>query len=262
MNRIDQVFKTKKEGILSVYFTAGFPEAGDAVRIMECLEEAGADMLEVGMPFSDPVADGPVIQESNRVALENGMSIALLLDQLEGIREKVKLPIILMGYLNPIVQYGVEKFCKQCHAIGIDGLIIPDLPMTEYREMYQSVFESYRLHPVFLITPQTSEERIRMTDKQSKGFIYMVSSASTTGAKEGIAASQEAYFQSVKAMKLDTPTLIGFGISNRETFGKACENAQGAIIGSAFIQVLAQSKNIPEDIRAFIQSIKTTNPAS
>lgn len=255
-NRIDQLFEKKRERILSVYFSAGYPNLDDTADIMKYLEESGADIIEVGIPFSDPVADGPTIQESNKIALDNGISLKLIFEQLSEIRNSVKIPIILMGYINPVLQFGLEAFCAKCKDVGVDGLILPDLPMQEYLDEYKSTFEAYGLLNIFLITPQTSEDRIREIDKNSKGFIYMVSSASTTGAKAGISHGQEAYFERVNQMKLGNPTLIGFGISNKSTFDRACQYASGAIIGSAFINVLREAKNVKTDIASFIQSVK------
>ncbi|MDJ1479058.1 tryptophan synthase subunit alpha [Cytophagaceae bacterium YF14B1] len=255
-NRIIQLFEQKKNDILNVYFTAGFPKLEDTRLILQTLADAGADIIEIGMPYSDPVADGPTIQASNDKSLENGMSLKKLFEQLEGIRQYTQVPILLMGYLNPVVQYGVERFCEKCKEIGVDGLILPDLPMYEYLDSYKSVFEKNNLLNIFLITPQTSESRIRQIDEVSKGFIYMVSSASITGAKSGIAEEQEVYFKRVQQMKLANPTLIGFGISNHSSFTKACQYANGAIIGSAFIKVLEQSNDLKTDITDFVQGIK------
>lgn len=255
MNRIDQLFETKQERILNVYFTAGYPALNDTVTVMESLQNAGVDLIEVGIPFSDPVADGPTIQESNGVALDNGMTLKLLLEQLEGIREKVKIPFVLMGYINPIVQYGIEAFCAKCQEIEVDGLILPDLPMFEYLDTYKPIFDQHGLYNIFLITPQTSEARIREIDDNSNGFIYMVSSASTTGAKSSISKNQAAYFARIKGMNLKNPTLIGFGISNAETFDKACANANGAIIGSAFIKALAGEGELNQKVEQFVKSV-------
>ena len=256
MNRIEELFNKKSQRVLNVYFTAGYPKLNDTVAILESLEQSGADLIEIGIPFSDPIADGPTIQESNGIALGNGMTLKLLLEQLEGVREKVNIPIVLMGYINPIVQYGIEAFCKKCGEVGVDGLILPDLPMFEYMEVHKPTFEKHGLLNILLITPQTSDARIREIDQNSSGFIYMVSSASTTGAKTGISDEQEAYFARVKAMNLKNPTLIGFGISNKETFDKACKNANGAIIGSAFIKAISQDGEMTENINEFIRSVK------
>lgn len=256
MNRIDQLFKDKSEKILSIYFTAGYPQLDDTVPIIKALEEAGADIIEIGVPYSDPVADGPTIQESNMVALSNGMSLKKLFEQLKDIRTQVKLPIILMGYLNPIMQYGMEAFCIKCQEIGIDGIIVPDLPMQQYLDEYKELFDRYDLRNTFLISPQTSEKRIREIDEFSDGFIYMVSSHSITGAKSGVTSEQIDYFKSINAMNLNSPRLIGFGISDHDTFEKASSYSNGAIIGSAFIKVLQNSENLTDDIKSYIQEIR------
>ncbi|WP_373399644.1 tryptophan synthase subunit alpha [Algoriphagus halophilus] len=255
MNRIHKLFNTKKDRVLSIYFTAGFPKLGDTLPIMEAIQEGGADIIEIGVPYSDPVADGPTIQESNMVALENGISMKKLFAQLEGFREKIKLPVVLMGYLNPIMQYGMVAFCMKCQEVGIDGLILPDLPMQQYLDEYKELFEQYGLVNTFLISPQTSEARIREIDEHSNGFIYMVSSHSITGAKAGISEEQIAYFKRVKAMGLQNPRLIGFGISDSETFSKASEYSNGAIIGSAFIKVLKNAKDLNQDIQAYLKEV-------
>ena len=259
MNRIQSKVQTNKfnggnsKKILSIYFTAGYPNLNDTVSIIEKLEQSGVEMVEIGMPFSDPLADGPTIQQSGTKALQNGMSTEILFSQLQNIRKKVSIPLIIMGYFNPILQYGVEEFCRKCSEIGIDGLIIPDLPVDVYHEHYKTIFKKYNLVNVFLITPQTSEERIKFIDSISDGFIYMVSSASTTGAKNTIGRDQEKYFAKIAAMQLKTPQIVGFGISNKETFDQATENTKGAIIGSAFVKFL--SENSIENIPTFIQSI-------
>ncbi|MCK5678330.1 MAG: tryptophan synthase subunit alpha, partial [Flavobacteriaceae bacterium] len=217
------------------------------------LEKSGVEMIEIGLPFSDPLADGPTIQESSTQALKNGMTTEILFSQLENIRESVKIPLLIMGYFNPILQYGIEKFCKKCVEVGIDGLIIPDLPIDVYHEEYQAIFEKYDLINVLLITPQTSDKRIRFIDSISRGFIYMVSSASTTGAKNTFGESQTNYFERIKKMNLKTPQIVGFGISNKETFLQATKTTKGAIIGSAFVKFLKE--NTIENIPIFIQSI-------
>jgi len=242
--------------VLSVYFSAGYPNLDDTGAIIEYLEHAGADMVEIGMPFSDPIADGPTIQESNRIALENGMSLKVLFSQLRDLRSRVELPVLLMGYINPVLQYGIEAFCEKCREVGIDGVILPDLPLMEYTEFYRDIFDKYDLINIFLITPQTSSERIRAIDHVSRGFIYMVSSSSTTGSRSTISDEQETYFANVKAMNLKNPTLIGFGISGHDTFDRACAHASGAIIGSAFINTLHQSTDLQKDIVGFIHSVK------
>ncbi|MFY0608581.1 MAG: tryptophan synthase subunit alpha [Cyclobacteriaceae bacterium] len=256
MNRIDQAFIDKERDLLNVYFTAGHPELEDTLTIAKALNDAGADLIEIGLPFSDPIADGETIQVSSHQALENGMSIAKLLDQLAELRPTVQVPVLLMGYINPILQYGFEKFCARCNEVGVDGLILPDLPMYEYEEMYAEVLEKYGLYNVFLITPQTSDERIRKIDELSKGFIYMVSSASTTGAKSGISDTQIEYFKRIAAMKLKNRKLIGFGISDNDSFTKACQYADGAIVGSAFIKQLSADKT-SASIQHFVQNIKS-----
>lgn len=255
-NRIEQLFEKRKGRILSVYFTAGFPKLNDTLPIMRYLQEAGADIIEVGIPFSDPVADGPTIQESNKQALDNGITLKMLFHQLATMRKEITVPVILMGYINPVIQYGVEAFCRSCKEVGVDGVILPDLPMQEYLDEYKTTFESYGILNIFLITPQTADSRIKVIDGNSNGFIYMVSSASTTGAKGGITDEQIRYFSRIQAMKLKNPTLIGFGISDNETFEQACSHASGAIIGSAFINVLRNAKDLKSDISAFIKSVK------
>jgi len=254
-NRINQLFQSKKDNILSVYFTAGYPNLDDTATIIQTLEKNGVDLIEIGMPFSDPVADGPVIQNSSTVALKNGMSIKKLFQQLTSIRQSVKIPLILMGYLNPVIQFGVEEFCKKCKEVGIDGLILPDLPLSVYEEEYQALFEQYGLHNVLLITPQTSEARIRQIDEASNGFIYMVSSSSTTGAKDKVSDFHQEYFERVNQLELKNPRLIGFGISNHETFANACKYASGAIIGSAFVKALEQEISVEERISRFVNRI-------
>ena len=237
-NRINKLFQEKDKNILSVYFTAGYPALNDTKNIIQELVKSGVDLIEIGMPFSDPVADGPVIQGSSLVALQNGMSVHKLFEQLKGIRRSIDIPLILMGYINPVLQYGVDAFCQKCNEIGIDGLIIPDLPLPVYEDEYKSIFETNNLHNIFLITPQTSDERLRKIDGASSGFIYMVSSNSTTGAKEGVSDFQNSYFERISKFGLKNPRLIGFGISNAKTFQNACRYSHGAIIGSAFVKAL------------------------
>lgn len=257
MNRITQLFKNKSKNILNVYFTAGFPKLDDTLTIIETLEKAGVDLVEIGMPYSDPVADGETIQQSNQIALENGMTIKLLFEQLAPLRQKCNVPIVLMGYINPVIQFGVEKFCQKCQEVGIDGLILPDLPIAEFEEEYKAIFEKYGLLNTFLITPQTSEARIRQIDNiTSDGFIYMVSSASITGSTSGITPEMENYFNRINAMNLKNPRLIGFGIKDNATFTKACEYANGAIIGSQFIRVLQNATDLKADIKDYISSVK------
>jgi tryptophan synthase alpha chain len=256
MNRIDKLFREKKAHILSVYFTAGYPCLDSTARIVRALSDSGADMIEIGMPFSDPMADGPVIQRSNEKALQNGMTLKLLFDQLSDIRNGVKIPLLLMGYLNPVIQFGVENFCIQCKRIGIDGVILPDLPPLVYYEEYLRIFNKYNIHNILLISPQSSSERISTIDKISRGFIYMVSSSSVTGSKGNFSEDQMAYFKRVSEMNLVNPCLIGFGISNRETFINAGKYARGGIIGSAFVKILAMNGTETENISQFIKEIK------
>ena len=252
MNRIDKIFQGDQK-ILSIYFSAGHPSLNDTVPILSALQDSGVDLVEIGLPFSDPLADGPTIQKSSTQALSNGMTTQKLFEQLENIREQIHIPLVLMGYLNPIMQYGITAFCQKCQQIGIDGLIIPDLPVDRYHEDYQSLFDQYGLYNMFLITPQTSEERIRYIDRVSNGFIYMVSSASVTGAQNHFGAHQVSYFKRIGSMGLKTPLVVGFGISNAETYRAATQYSRGAIIGSAFIKFL-EEKGI-DGIPNFINNI-------
>jgi len=243
------------ERVLSIYFTAGFPHLEDTILVMEAIQAGGADIIEIGVPYSDPIADGPTIQDSNKIALDNGMSMKVLFEQLKGFRAKIHIPVVLMGYLNPIIQFGMEDFCKKCKEVGIDGLIVPDLPMQQYLDEFKSLFEEYGLVNTFLISPQTSEKRIREIDENTDGFIYMVSSHAITGAKSGISEEQIIYFKRVQEMNLKNPRLIGFGISDAETFTTASRYSHGAIIGSAFIKTVKDSKNLSEDIKNYLQSV-------
>ena len=253
MNRINKKLQENKK-LLSIYFTAGFPSLNDTVSIIKELEKNGVDMLEIGLPFSDPLADGPTIQESSTQAIENGMTTNLLFEQLKEIRKTVQIPLIIMGYFNPIIQFGVEKFCQKCNEIGIDGLIIPDLPLEEYLLEYQEIFEKYNLKNVFLITPQTSNERILEIDSVSDSFIYMVSTAAVTGSLIGFGNEQMNYFERISNLNLKNPQIIGFGINNKETFSQATLHQKGAIIGSAFVKFL--KNNSIDKIRLFLQKIK------
>lgn len=254
-NRINTLFTNKKDSILSIYFTAGYPNLKDTITIIQTLEQSGVDMIEIGMPFSDPLADGPVIQRSSTMALQNGMSIPTLFEQLKSIRESVKIPLILMGYINPVMQYGIEKFADKASKIGIDGVIIPDLPMNEYLKDYKTTFDQFNLRNIFLITPQTSLERIQLIDFHSDGFIYMVSSSSTTGSKNTSQNDQMDYFEKIKRMKLKNATMIGFGIHDNKSFENACQFANGAIIGTAFINAL-NTATVQKSAVDFIQSIR------
>ena len=253
MNRIDK--KLGEEGkLLSIYFTAGYPNLNDTKDIIIKLQESGVDMVEIGLPFSDPLADGPTIQDSSTIAIKNGMNTNKLFDQLKGIRDEVSIPLIIMGYFNPMLQYGVEAFCKKCNEIGIDGLIIPDLPIDYYESNYKSIFEKNQLYNMFLIAPQTSDERIKKIDSISNGFIYMVSSSSITGSKNSFSSEQINYFERIEKMNLKTPRIIGFGVGNKETFNTVVKYSKGAIIGSAFIKNIRE--NGVESIASYIDSIR------
>jgi tryptophan synthase alpha chain len=255
MNRIDRLFETKKAGILSVYFTAGYPSVDSVEEIILLLEENGVDMIEIGIPYSDPLADGPVIQETSKEAIAGGMTIETLLQQLKDIRKKVNIPLLLMGYLNPVLQYGFERFCKKAAEAGIDGLIIPDLPLREYKAHYEKVVTGNNLKNIFLITPDTSDERISEIDDCSTGFIYMVSSASTTGRTKGFRDKDLEYFRRISSMKLKNPLLAGFGIHNRETLEQVSNYCRGAIIGSAFMRSL-KANGIEGGVTEFFKSIQ------
>jgi tryptophan synthase alpha chain len=248
MNRITQLFETRRQDILSVYFTAGYPSLHDTPAILEALESHGVHMAEIGIPFSDPMADGPVIQQSSMQALRNGMTLRRLFAQLGDIRRTVSMPLILMGYLNPVMQYGFEAFCRSCEAVGVDGMIIPDLPFADYMVDCRAAAESHGLKVIMLITPETSDERIRLIDEHTDGFIYMVSSAAVTGAQQDFDEARQAYFRRIRAMRLRNPCMIGFGISNRATFEAATASAAGAIIGSRFIQLLGETASPAEAV--------------
>ena len=256
MNRIDKTLK-ENDNILSIYFTAGYPHLKSTTEIIKNLVSAGTDMIEIGLPFSDPLADGETIQMSSKIALDNGMSSKILFDQLKGIRNHVNIPLIIMGYFNPIFQFGVEEFCKKCNEIGIDGLIIPDLPIDIYLTKYKPIFEKNQLQNIFLITPQTSDERIEYIDKNSAGFIYVVSSSSITGSTNKFNENSLNYFKRLEKMRLSTPKIIGFGISNNENFSIASKYSKGCIVGSAFIKYL-QNNGI-NSIKMFVDEIKNVN---
>ena len=255
MNRIDSLFNQKKQSVLNVYFTAGYPQLNSMADVLSSLQDNGADIIEIGMPYSDPLADGPVIQQSNMIALDNGMSIPVLFDQLKNIRTTIHLPIILMGYMNPILQFGLKNFCEAAAAVGVDGVIIPDLPMVEYEEFYKDYFIDNAISNIFLVTPQTSEERIRKIDDLSNGFIYLLSSSSTTGKNLTVSNEADAYFSRIREMNLKNPTMIGFGISDQKSFNKAAEYTRGAIVGSAFVKFL-DTENALQRIPEFINSIR------
>ncbi len=253
MNRIQQKLQEDKK-LLSIYFSAGFPSLNDTVSIIQDLEKNGVDFIEIGLPFSDPLADGPTIQESSTIALKNGMTTEILFNQLKDIRKSVNIPLIIMGYFNPMLQYGVEAFCTKCEEIGIDGLIIPDLPLDVYEREYKAIFEEHGLLNIFLITPQTGDERIQQIDAASNGFIYMVSSAGVTGSQSGFGNTQEDYFNRIAKMNLNNPQIVGFGIKDKETFNQATKTAKGAIIGSAFIKHL--NTNGVNEIANFVKAIR------
>lgn len=261
-NRIKELLSSRKNGILSIYYTAGFPSLTATSSIAESLAAAGADIIEIGIPYSDPVADGPTIQASNTVALKNGMKLSMLIEQVQEIRSKVDIPIILMGYINPVLQYGIERFVNDASAAGVDGVILPDLPMDEYLTHYKQLFESANLTNTFLISPTTSEERIRKIDAVTDGFIYAVSASSITGAKGKFEKHQLDYFDRLNKMKLKNPYLIGFGISNHETFATASKYGAGAIVGSAFVDLLQKSKDLKTDITRFVHSLRSNGTQS
>ena len=253
MNRINQLFQTHPTDLLSIYFCAGCPTLEGTAEVIRTLERNGVNMIEIGIPFSDPMADGVVIQEAATRALRNGMSLRLLFDQLRHIRPEVSIPLILMGYLNPIMQFGFQRFCQECVACGIDGVIIPDLPFRDYEADYKAIAQRYDLRVIMLITPETSEERIRLIDSHTDGFIYMVSSAATTGAQRDFNEQKQAYFRRIQAMNLRNPRMIGFGISNHQTFRAACDNAAGGIIGSRFVTLLNEAQG---DAQQAIERLK------
>jgi tryptophan synthase alpha chain len=254
MSRVSEIFKESGDK-LSIYYTAGYPNLDSTLEIAESLEKAGVDFLEVGIPYSDPVADGPVIQESSGIALKNGMSVAVLFEQLAELRKRVSIPVFLMGYFNPVLQYGVERFCEKCAEVGVDGVIIPDLPMYEYKELYQDIFQKNKVSNVFIVTPQTAEERIREIDSLSNAFIYLISSSATTGKNLKVSEESSAYFKRLQSMKLKTPIVIGFGISDHETYVHANQYADAAIIGTAFVRLLGE-ENYLDKIPDFVKGIK------
>ena len=254
MSRIQHLFKQKKQRVLNVYCTAGYPKLTDTTSIILALEENGADLIELGMPYSDPLADGPVIQASSTIALQNGMSIAVLFEQLTDLRSKTNIPLILMGYMNPVLQYGFEQFCKDAATVGVDGLILPDLPEYEYETIYGDIIKKYALDFIFLITPETSDERVKKLDTLSTGFLYAVSSSATTGNDKDF-AQVETYLKKLQHMKLQNPILVGFGIKDKTTFDAACKYANGAIIGSAYIKALEQGTDIQTTTKQFLEQV-------
>ena len=255
MNRLNTLFSQKKN-LLSIYFTAGFPQLNDTLPILQSLQEAGVDFVEIGMPFSDPLADGPVIQASSTRALQNGMSLNLLFEQLKEVRQSITMPLILMGYFNPVYKFGLERFLKKCQETGIDGVIIPDLPNDLYREQFRHTFEQTGISNIFLITPQTPEERVKRLDNDTTSFLYMVSSAAVTGARTGLNQFQIDYFERIRKMNLKSPRVVGFGISDHQSFSQVCTYANGAIVGSAFIKLLEKSSNLEGDILSFVKAIR------
>ena len=254
MSRINHLFERKKERVLNVYCTAGYPQLASTLEVMKALQTAGADLIEVGMPYSDPLADGPVIQASSARALQNGMTINKLFEQLHGFRKQVDVPVVLMGYLNPLIQYGFEKFCTKAAEVGIDGLIIPDIPIYEFEAEYSAIINKHGLNFIFLVTPETSEERVKKIDSLSSGFLYAVSSSSITGSDKDF-ATVDAYLKRLKDMQLKNPVLVGFGIKDKPTFEAACRYANGAIIGSAYIKSLDGSENIQQATKKFVDGI-------
>ncbi len=254
-NKLTELFQLKNSDLLNVYCTAGYPAKDSTVKVLSALQKNGVDIIEVGMPYSDPIADGPVIQQSNMQALENGMTIELLFTQLNEAKPSINVPIILMGYLNPVLQFGIEKFCKAAAEVGISGLILPDLPMHEYEEMYSAMFKQYNLSFIFLVTPQTSAERIKKADKLSTGFLYAVSSSATTGTS-GSVEDKKAYFERIAAMKLKNPLMIGFGINDKLSYENACMYARGGIIGSAYIKALGISGDVEDATKTFLETIR------
>ncbi|WP_017258567.1 tryptophan synthase subunit alpha [Pedobacter arcticus] len=256
MNRLKKLFTEKKENILSIYYTAGYPEIGATLKIAQALEKAGADFLEIGFPYSDPVADGPTIQHSSQVSIENGMTLKVLFQQLKDLRPQVSIPILLMGYVNPMLQYGVANFCKDVAEAGVDGIIVPDLPLYEYEELYKDEFIKNGLSNIFLVTPNTSEERIRKIDELSTGFIYLLSSSATTGKDLDQSDKISKYYERVKAMNLKNPLIIGFGISDKASFDRANKYVDGAIMGTAFVKTIGNKEDYLSHIPEFIGKIK------
>ena len=253
-NKLSTLLNSDKRDLLSIYVTAGYPALNDTCEIILNCEKSGVDLMEIGIPFSDPLADGPVIQQSGQQALDNGMTLKLLFDQLIEIKTSVKFPLLLMGYYNSILQFGTENFCKRCREVGISGLIIPDLPLAIFNSELKELFEQYHLHNILLMTPQTSEERILDIDQHSTAFIYAVSSASTTGSKSGISDSM-AFLEKLEKMKLDHPILTGFNINNRTAYLQACKYTRGAIIGSSFIKAISENNSIEKNIHTYLKSI-------
>lgn len=255
MKRLKKLFK-EKENILNIYLTAGYPSLNDTIAIVQELEKNGVDMIEIGMPFSDPLADGPTIQNSSEIAIKNGITLELIFKQIAEIRKTVNIPIVMMGYYNQLLQYGEAAFFDKAKEVGVDGFIIPDLPLDIYQEKYKALLTKLELDMIFLITPQTSDDRIKLIDAESSGFLYMVSSFAITGSKSDIQQNQIDYFKRINTLNLSNPKLIGFGISDKKTFDTACQYAEGAIIGSAFIKALNGSSNVKTTVNEFINGVK------
>jgi tryptophan synthase alpha chain len=255
VTNLQKLFDTKERNVLNVYCTAGYPHLDSTLQVMKTLEQNGADIIELGMPYSDPLADGPVIQASGSKALENGMSITVLFEQLKGFRKEISIPVILMGYMNPVLQYGFDRFCSDAAALGIDGLILPDLPEFEFENEYGPIIKKHGLDFIFLVTPETSEDRVRKLDKLSSGFLYAVSSSATTGSDKDF-TEVEKYLQRLQQMQLRNPVLVGFGIKDKETFESACKYANGAIIGTAFIKALKEDTGLIPSIQSFMHALK------
>jgi tryptophan synthase alpha chain len=254
MSRLSELFKKQNERVLNVYCTAGFPQLNSTLQVMESLQANGANIIELGMPYSDPLADGEVIQSSGNVALANGMTIDTLFEQLKNMRAAIHIPVILMGYMNPILQYGFEAFCKKAKQVGVDGLILPDLPLYEFEHLYGNTIKENELDFIFLVTPETPEERLRKLDALSTGFLYAVSSSATTG-KDKDFSKVAVYLQNLQAMNLKNPVLVGFGIKDKETFDAVCAYANGAIIGSAYINAISKGTDINETTTHFLKAV-------
>ena len=254
MNRLDQLFAAKQQNVLNIYCTAGYPKLNSTTEVVAALQSSGADLIEIGMPYSDPLADGEVIQQSSAVALQNGMTLGILFEQLKTFRETIHVPVVLMGYMNPIMQFGIEKFCAKAQEVGVDGLILPDLPMFEFETIYKPLFEAHDLKFIFLVTPETATERVHKIDQLCSGFLYAVSSSSTTGKNKAI-EGQEGYFKKLLEMDLKNPILVGFGIKDKATFASACKYTNGAIIGSAYIKALENTDDIGATTKDFLNNI-------
>ncbi len=257
MSRLSDLFKKQNERILNVYCTAGFPQLNSTLQVMESLQASGTHIIELGMPYSDPLADGEVIQSSGNIAIANGMTIDVLFDQLAKMRDRIHIPVVLMGYMNPIIQYGFESFCKKAKEVGVDGLILPDLPLFEFEHFYGKIINAYGLDFIFLVTPETPEDRVRKLDALSTGFLYAVSSSATTG-KDKDFSKVALYLQKLQNLQLKNPVLVGFGIKDKDTFNAVCAYSNGAIIGSAFINALAKGTDVHETTAQFLKAVLNT----